>query len=267
LHQTRDGRRVVIEYSMIPLLGPEGRLTGFVTANRDITLRKQAEEEALSRGVQIELQRRLLEQREMERMDIARDLHDGPLQELTAISFDLSAALDLDEKTERQALLKRAQHMLLKQSADLRAFCNELRPPALAPFGLEKAIRSHMDHYQDRHPHLKVHLNLVADKQTLPEHTRMALFRIYQEVINNLTKHAKASEVWVSLRFQDDSVILEIVDNGQGFTVPQDWVKQARSGHLGLIGMRERAQAINGRIAFISQPGAGATVRITAPKK
>jgi signal transduction histidine kinase len=146
---------------------------------------------------------------------------------------------------------------------ELRVFCNDLRPPTLAPFGLERAIRSHADTFEERHPDIFVHLDLAPDRQLLPEGVRMAFFRIYQEAMNNIVKHSKAKNVWITLTVDAQEIALEIVDDGDGFSVPEDWIKQARDGHLGLIGMRERATAMNARLDFDSKPGYGAVIRIT----
>jgi signal transduction histidine kinase len=154
---------------------------------------------------------------------------------------------------------------LQKQSSEIRTFCNELRPPTLASFGLEKAIRSHVEEYQKRHSDLVINLNLQSEQQTLPEETRMALFRIYQESLNNIVKHSKAGQAWITLSLDEKEACLEIEDNGVGFELPCDWVAQARSGHLGLLGMRERVQSIGGEIEFDSRPGQGTRVRVVVP--
>jgi PAS domain S-box-containing protein len=263
VHHTRQGRRVIVEFSAIPLWDQSGRIAGFISANRDITDRKKAEEEARAQEVQIRLQRKLLEQRELERLEIARDIHDGPLQELTAASYILAEAMVIDQKEERIAKIETAQRVLVELGRELRMFCNELRPPTLAPFGLERAIRSHIDDFRERFPNIEVIAELAPDKQTLAENTRMALFRIYQEVINNVGKHSNARSVRVTLKLEPSRVMLEIRDNGVGFAIPSDWMAQASSGHLGLIGIRERAAAIDAHLDLDSTPGEGSRVCVT----
>jgi PAS domain S-box-containing protein len=263
VHHTRQGRQVIVEFSAIPLLDQNGRIAGFISANRDITDRKKAEEEARAQEVQIRLQRKLLEQRELERLEIARDIHDGPLQELTAASYILAEAMGIDHKEERIAKIEMAARVLADLGHELRMFCNELRPPTLAPFGLERAIRSHIEDFLERFPHFEVIAELTPDKQILPENMRMALFRIYQEVLNNAGKHSNASKVWVTLKLEPSTVTLEIRDNGIGFAIPNDWMAQASSGHLGLIGIRERAAAIDAHLDLDSTPGAGSRVCVT----
>jgi PAS domain S-box-containing protein len=256
-----------IKISAVPLIRPgETRPYQVYTLFDDVTEQRMLEAKEADYALQMEVQRRLMEQREMERLDLARDLHDGPLQELTAISFTLADAVSIDQKDERIARLTSAQNLLLRQASEIRQFCNELRPPALAPFGLEKAVRSHIEAFQSRHPNIRFHLDLTADRQALSEHTRMGLFRIYQELLNNIAKHSQASDVWIRLSLDSENGTLEVRDNGVGFHVPTDWMAQARSGHLGLIGMRERASAIHGVLDIQSRPGHGTRVRVTAPR-
>ena len=85
-------------------------------------------------------------------------------------------------------------------------------------------------------------------------------------MLNNIARHAGARHVWVTWKLRDDHALLEIADDGVGYVVPTDWVAQARTGHLGLLGIRERVQSIGGQIVFDSQPGSGARVRVTVPR-
>ena len=190
---------VVYDLTLEPLRDATGAIIGLTGAAMDLTDLRRLEAEQIEYIAEVEVQRQLIQQREMERMDIARDLHDGLLQEMSTLSFALAEAMSMDEKRARIERLQWVRDNLQKQAGEIRAFCNELRPPALAPFGLEKAIRSHIEEYQKRHPEIQVRKNLQADHQTLPEETRMALFRVYQEVLNNIAKHALARQVRVEL--------------------------------------------------------------------
>jgi len=258
---------VVYDLTLEPLRNPNGEIIGLTGAAMDLTDLRRLEQEQIAYAAQMEVQRKLIQQRELERMDIARDLHDGLLQEMTGISFALAEAMSTDEKQARVKRLSWVRDQIQIQSGEIRTFCNELRPPALAPFGLEKAIRAHAEEYQKRHSDLVIHLNLQADHQTLPEEIRMALFRIYQESLNNISKHSKAGQVWISFWLDDEEACLEIEDDGVGFELPRDWVAQARSGHLGLLGMRERVQSIDGEIEFDSRPGQGTRVRVVVSRR
>ena len=231
----------------------------------EIAYRSQVEQEALTRRVQIELQQRLLEQREQERQSIARDLHDGPLQELIAAEYTLAA---ISASLADQSLfedLHEVQDILKSQILALRAFASELRPPALANFGLGKALRSYLDTYQEKHPNLSVRYDEKQEGEMIPQEARLALFRILQESLHNINRHARATAVRVSLVKTLEQAVLEIQDNGVGFEVSEDWLELARNGHLGLVGMRERAEAIGGQIDVCSGKGEGTRIRVSVP--
>jgi signal transduction histidine kinase len=93
----------------------------------------------------------------------------------------------------------------------------------------------------------------------------MALFRIYQELLNNIVRHSKANEAHLSMRIVDDEVIMEMSDNGIGFNLPDEWVDLARKGHLGMVGILERIESVGGTVSFTTSPGKGVRVVVKAP--
>jgi signal transduction histidine kinase len=105
----------------------------------------------------------------------------------------------------------------------------------------------------------------MYDGQRLSEEVRMTLYRILQQALNNIVRHAQASNVSVRLRYNHGEDVLEVEDNGVGFSVPPRWVRFVREGHFGLAGAAERAETINGRFQVISAPGKGTRVRVTVP--
>jgi signal transduction histidine kinase len=231
----------------------------------DITDQKRIKDEMSKNIARIEVQRHLIQQRELERLQIARDLHDGPLQELIGINYGLREALDIPHRRQRRLKVNEIQNGLQELIQEMRGFCSELRPPALAPFGLEKAIRSHIESFEEKHSEIGIELDLAVDQDRLTEEVRMALYRIYQELMNNIVKHARARFVTVRFRFDDRMVELEVSDNGKGFLIPEDWVQIARAGHLGLVGIFERTEAVGGTIKITSEPDAGTTVLVVVP--
>lgn len=225
----------------------------------NITERKQMESELA------EVRGRLLDSSETERLHLAQELHDGPVQDLYGATYTLE---QLREKLDEDGLLTLDQ---VKGSIQhvidmLRVTCGELRPPTLAPFGLEVAIRSHAENFQRVHPEIQIQLNLMPDGQILSERVRLALFRIYQQALANVLRHSKATQVTIRLWHDEDQIQLEIEDNGIGFSVPNRWIDMVRQGHLGLAGSFERAQAFNGSMTVKSLPGKGTTIRVTAPR-
>jgi PAS domain S-box-containing protein len=263
LHQTEMPKYV--DVSIEPLQDGDGNITGVTLVALDTTERRKMEAEAVVNQSRIEVQRRLIAERELERTRIARELHDGPLQDMIAVKFNLVDAVDINEKEQRMAKIRSIQTMLQKQINDLRRFCNDLRPPVLAPFGLEKTIRSHAEGLFDLYPELSLALNLDEDGQRLSESTRMTLFRVYQELINNVIRHANATQILVEFHLEENKALLSVEDNGVGFDAPEDWVELARSGHLGLVGVQERVQMVGGDVNIVPVPGKGTRINVEVP--
>jgi PAS domain S-box-containing protein len=256
----RQGGDLVWGYLSASLIrNTEGEPQFIVNMVKDITERKQMEAELA------EVQHRLMESREAERLHVAQELHDGPLQDLYAVSYQLNEMWEVLPDEPSRGKLVTTQVTIQRTIQTLRALCGELRPPALAPFGLEKAIRSHAESFQKTHPKLAVKLELMPDGPALPEQVRLALFRVYQQAMSNIVRHAQANHILVRFELTSEAVILEIKDDGCGFEMPARWVELARGGHLGLVGASERTEAINGNLTIKSAPGKGTLIRATAP--
>jgi PAS domain S-box-containing protein len=225
----------------------------------DITQHKKMEQELE------ELNRRLMEGREAERLHLAQDLHDGPVQDLYSVSYNLSAlkaTLPPDNNDELVQSMSETVNTVIKT---LKEFSVGLRPPTLTPFGLEKSIRSYIDEFEHNDPDLKINLDLMSDGQLLPEQVRLVLYRILQSSFTNTIRHAQADEVTIRFAFDDDQASLEIVDNGRGFELPPRWIQLARRGHLGIVGAIERAEALGGKFVIDSKPGHGTRVFVRVP--
>jgi signal transduction histidine kinase len=228
-------------------------------------LRHEVAERLHTESELAEAQRGLGESREAERLHLAQELHDGPVQDLYGARFQLK---ELHEELGSRAArrLAEVQETLQQVIRTLRTICGELRPPALAPFGLEVALRSYLEQFHRSHPELDVRFDVTPDGQSLPEPVRLALFRICQEALNNIAQHAQARTAWVTLALDDENVELQIQDDGRGLDLPVRWLDQARRGHLGLLGARERAEAIGGRLEVAAVHGEGTVLRVTAPR-
>jgi PAS domain S-box-containing protein len=275
--ETRNGERqeialqlnkktLVFDMTAEPLYTAGGEIEGLTVAAVDVTEQRQLEAEMQRSAMRIQMQHYLTNQRELERMQIARDLHDGPLQDLIAITFGMQTVVDEAEGTPLSEYLLQIQNELQVQIANLRSFSYELRPPMLNNFTLERTIRSHAEGFAEKYPRLQIHLDLKPDDQKrLPDAVRTALFRIYQEALTNFVKHAKADEVYVRLEVGDEIAQLEVLDKGAGFEVPNDWLTMARKGHLGLVGIQERVDAVGGKMKIASHPGQGTQLVVTVP--
>jgi PAS domain S-box-containing protein len=233
-------------------------LAFIVAIAENITKRKRMEAEMA------EMKSRLHSHVEMERLQLAQELHDGPLQDLYSAIYKIESWGDQDVHQDQKKVDVLKQD-LLKVVQELRNTAKNLRPPALTNFGLEKAIRSHAEEFSEAHPEIKLTMNLAQDRQTLPEDIRLILFRIYQNSMTNIIRHAQASEVYVRFAFDAEEAQLEVRDNGVGFEVPSSWVELVRQGHYGLAGAVERVALLGGVFIVDSTPGLGTTARVVIP--
>ncbi len=265
IHFPLDGVDHIYDITADPLWDADGNPGGLTVVATNITELVRIREQAQAAAAQMEVQHSLMDMREQERQQIARDLHDGPVQGLLATTFALQCLLVDDCAPELAQQIEAIRTAIQEQVSELRAYAGELRPPTLIKFGLVKAIQSHLETFQEKHPRLRLSLEHVWDGPLLSEEVRLALFRIFQEGLNNIAKHANASQVTIRLQKTNEQVCLEIHDDGAGFAVPADWLDLVHQEHLGLVGMRERAEAIGGRLEIRSRPGEGSTLSVSVP--
>jgi PAS domain S-box-containing protein len=213
-----------------------------------------------------ELNSRLQNSMELERLRLAQELHDNPMQSLYSAIYRIEELRGSADPTLKDALGDVKQH-IQNVLQDLRATAKELRPPTIFNFGLENAIRSHANDVLEKHPHLNIYLSLAHDRQILPEKVRLALFRIFQQSLANVIRHSKATEVHVRFSFDAEEAHLEITDNGRGFEVPPNWIDFVRQGHYGLAGAAERANTLGGVFKVQSKPGSSTTIQVMIPWK
>jgi PAS domain S-box-containing protein len=226
----------------------------------DITAGKELEAEL------IEVQHRLMHSREMERLQLAQKLHDGPLQEVIGVSYQLRALENNADQEYNLNQLKNIQASLDLLAENLKKIAADLRPPSLVSFGLEKAIRAHAREIQLMYPQLRITLKLAEDRQLLTADVSVNLFRIYQECIKNILRHSGAEAVWVRFLLDEEVTVLEIQDDGRGFNMPNRRIELARSGRLGLVGAFERAEAMGGTLTVESMPKKGTRIRVIVPR-
>src|SRR6266436_5996769 len=229
----------------------------------EIAERQRAEEELRKSRDQLRaLAARLQSVREEERTYIAREIHDELGQACTAIKMDL--ALIGRKLTKRQAAL-RAKVDSSIQLVDgtivtLRRIASELRPRTLDDLGLPAALEAQAQEFESR-TGIHCSVALPEDPLTLDTDRSTAIFRIFQESLTNVARHAHATRVEARLRRENDRIIFQVFDNGTGFD-PE--VAKARKS-LGLIGMQERALLLNGDFKTEGMPGSGTTMTLTIP--
>jgi PAS domain S-box-containing protein len=208
------------------------------------------------------LSRRLVDVQEAERNRIARELHDETSQSLTSLMLGLRL-LEQSVQGNQPALEQAAR---LKQIANdalesLHNLAMDLRPAVLDHVGLVAAVRQYVESVSREHG-LQVEFEAVGfDAGRLPAQTETALYRIVQEALTNVLRHARATRVSVLLERRGDRVVMVVEDNGVGF----DPEAAAQSGRLGLLGVKERIEMLDGRMEIESAPGAGATLFVEVP--
>mgnify|MGYP001071399943 CR=1 FL=1 len=190
------------------------------------------------------LYRQVVAAREVERGRIARELHDGVLQDLCAVTRDLKA-LEAQVKTDGVLFAGLGDRSGETVNA-LRAICNDLRPPLLQ-HDLASALRALVEELDARST-APIHIDVVADELRLPDEVALAVFRITQEALHNAIQHADASEIAVRLTQYPDRLRLTVTDDGRGIAGGVEPARFVAQGHFGLAGMRERAAMIGGKL-------------------
>jgi len=203
--------------------------------------------------------------REEERTWIAREIHDELGQTLTALKMDLSV-MEKKVATNQgietlEELIKADLRLVNETIKTVKRLCTELRPSVLDHLGLGAAIEWQAQEYQKRSG-IACEVNLVPYDIIVDGKHSSALFRIFQESLSNVLRHAQATKVTVTLSDQGDSIMLDISDNGVGIT--EEHMSKANS--FGLLGMRERVQICNGEFRISGSPNAGTTITVIIPK-
>jgi len=206
------------------------------------------------------LSRQILTAQEEERRRISRELHDVIAQTLTGINIRLATlkkeALINTKGLDRNIAL--TQRLVEKSVNIVHEFARELRPAVLDDLGLIPALHSFVKLFS-RRTRVKVHLTAFAGVEALNPNHRTVLYRVAQEALNNVSRHAQASRVEVSIQKVAGGICLKIHDNGKSFKVERALDARVQK-RLGLLGMRERVEMVGGRFGIVSAPGAGTTV-------
>ena len=199
---------------------------------------------------------------EEEKYRIARELHDGPLQNITAIIQQVRLArMSRDETVagERLSLVEETAHLAVRE---LREMCDELSPPWI-DLGLEQAMTEQTERLA-RHYNINITLETL-DQLVLDQEVILSLSRILQEAVSNAVRHGKADEMTVRVFSEGDSAVFEMADNGSGFEYDLNYERLRVEGHRGLANMQERMAAVGGRLEVRSQRGAGTVIRCIIP--
>ncbi len=249
-------RSVLLSIDLIELSGRKCVLGSC----QDITEQKRAE--ATLRNYS----RLLVEAQETERQHIARELHDQVGQMLTAIKFNLQTLARSKGLANQSAVIDQGLELIDTTLQQVRTLSFELRPSLLDNLGLVAALRWYTDEFAHRTGiATKWQSNLPEGKERLGQELETACFRIVQEALTNVVRHAKAAHVFIDLSIVDQQTVLSIKDDGIGIIRPVPQINSPSGIQLGLIGMKERALALGGTVTIDSSPNQGTEIRAYFP--
>jgi hypothetical protein len=261
----KDGKLLDVALSAAPLIDPhENRVIGEICSMRDVTEHKRVEEAERKLEENRQLTQLIRRHIEDERRSLARELHDELGQYVTAIKTFAVAIGNKAEKTlpdvasGAHTIVAAANHIY----DGMHNIIRQLRPGALDNLGLTETLKDAVTQWQSQHPNIRFVLNLEGDLEALGESININLYRIVQESVTNALKYSGAGEITIALaRTPENRVSLTVSDNGLGVNVCN--VDQTR--HFGLLGMRERTQALGGVFDIQSAPGQGVSIRVEIP--
>ncbi len=245
----------------IQLLTSLGQQLGIAVENARLYQELQVKEQ-----MRTDLLRRIISAQEDERHRVARELHDVTSQALATLAVGVEAlcALPGSCSKELQTQLDGVRSLLAATSKDVHKLIYDLRPSLLDDLGLSAALRSCAHNSLDA-AGVEVHFEIDGEEKRLPPEVEIALFRIAQEAIVNISRHAHAESVYVSLEFKENKVCVQIEDDGAGFDFSQGFIPRGTGRGVGLLGMKERAELVGGNLTIDTRPRGGTRVLVEIP--
>jgi len=238
-----------------------GEVKGFQHIARDAT-----EERQLQENTRFYVQE-IIRAQEDERKRIARELHDDVSPSLLLLTQRLDAMTSCPRPKLTDPLRQQLEGLrcqTIEALESLRRIAQDLRPRILDDLGLIAALEWIADDLIRNHG-IETKVEVLGKQQNLPSEVQLLLFRIAQEALNNIRKHAQASMALVTVEFTDGKIILTITDNGKGFELPKGRRDLAGTGKFGLAGMQERAQLMGGQLTLKAQPDKGTSITVEVP--
>ena len=255
----KDGRLVPVEISSRAIY-ENGVIVGVQGTARDITERKQAQD-----ALQM-FSRQLIEAQEEERRRIARELHDQIGQVLTAVKMNLHTVQRVTNGSDAGSYIRDNIEAVDEALRLVRDLSVDLRPPLLDDLGLVTALRWYVDRYAKRTGiAAEVKVKLPDQNARFSRELETACFRIAQEALTNVVRHARATGVSLRLTKDEDLLVLSVKDNGVGFDPEALRRRAPRAVTLGLLGMQERAHAAGGDVEIVSEVSKGTEIRLKLP--
>ena len=259
----RNGERVVVAWTNRPIRGAEGKIVEFLSVGVDMTERRRARQMIQT------LTHELIKAQENERYKIARDLHDHIAQDLSSLKIGLqtlfNGQLDGDHPPHKQS--DKLIRILQRSISEVRNLAYDLRPPGLDQFGLVRTLFTYCEDFSQNND---IKIDFIAaglDDLQLIADIQINLYRLIQEALYNVKKHADAKGVTIRLVASSPNLMLRIIDDGRGFDVRLWRTKSHKEKRMGLQSMVERVGLLNGTIDIRSQPQKGTAIFISIPIK
>jgi len=255
----KGGEKATIETAVRLIRGNDHQVA-FHNIARDVTAEKRMQE-----NLRYYLQE-ITKAQEEERKRIARELHDDTAQDLYALNREIDNYLreNADLPKESVTFVKGIGDDIKKVLQGVRRFDRDLRPPILDDLGLMSTLRWMVGEFKEQRG-IEASIEVSGDERRLSAETELTIFRIVQEALRNVEKHAQASEVKVKVEFSEGTLKVSISDNGKGFDLSGSLAELPRSGKLGLAGMEERTRLLGGELRMRSEKGRGTVVEIEIP--
>jgi signal transduction histidine kinase len=258
------GSKLWVRSAIYPTRGStaDGRRI-FLHMIADITDRKQAEEQLRTSREQLrELSLHLESTREEERTNVAREIHDELGQTLTGLKIDLSWLTKrlAGEQGLLPEKMKTMNELVDRAIQRVKKISGELRPGALDDLGIAAALEWQASEFE-KIAEIKCEFSSDPEDIVLDSARSTAIFRIFQEALTNVARHAKATKVKATLREKTSKIVLRIRDNGKG--IEKNQIDSPKA--FGIMGMRERARALGGKVEITGSPGRGTTVAVSIP--
>ena len=259
----RNGERAWVAWTNRPILDSRGQIVEFLCVGVDISERKQARQQIQS------LTHELLKAQENERYKIARDLHDHIAQDLSSLKIKLQTLFSGQTAMaeESRAQLDDMIQILQRSISEVRNLAYDLRPPGLDQLGLANTLFVYCEDFAQAN-NLKIDFIAAGlEELTLDEDTQINIYRLAQEALHNVKKHAEAKNITVRLVASSPNLMLRIIDDGKGFDIKRQRTKSLTRRGMGLQSMIERVVLLNGTIDIRSHPKKGTAIFITIPIK
>lgn len=257
-----DGSLLWISASLSLIKSADGNVEGVVGILRDITARKEAEETLRDREKQLEtLYRKLILVQEEERLRVSREIHDSLGQNIISMQLEVEWLKNREPVAANKDVYNNLIALTVKVSDELQRICLGLRPLIMDKIGFSAAIKALVEEMEKNHDMAIKAMIMPIDESRLSSEVTINLYRILQESLVNIVRHANTKTASVSLCEEGDEIVLDVKDEGCG--IVED--KLSRRRHFGILGMIERANMSGGKFKIVTTPGKGTRIRVSVP--